>query len=112
MRDIYGDERVTRGCTTSHEHLPLICNQMKNSAANNNVNNIVNNQIDSENDFIDTPSSSGSGPSKRHAQSQAGVYDIQCCSGDYCNNGSFPILPNVIKFGMLFLIFKRLYYNW
>ena len=66
VRDTTGIERVSRGCSTSYEHLPLICNQnMK--------------------DF--------SGPRKRHT---SGQYNIECCTGDYCNNGTFPILPPII----------------
>lgn len=70
-RDIYGTERVSRGCTTSHDHLPLLCNQ------NNNVNG-------------------GDGPRKRHT----GQFIIDCCTGDYCNNGSFPELVPVIADGV------------
>ncbi|XP_037952360.1 activin receptor type-1 isoform X2 [Teleopsis dalmanni] len=54
-----GQEEVKRGCTTSVDQLPLICNQ-----------NAVN---------------------KRHA----GVTNVVCCSGDYCNDGEFPELPPI-----------------
>lgn len=65
IRDQYGHESVSRGCTTTHEQLPLYCNpSLMNS----------------------------SGPKKRHA---TGTYNIECCTGDYCNNGSFPALPPV-----------------
>ncbi|XP_037909941.1 activin receptor type-1 isoform X1 [Hermetia illucens] len=63
VRDIYGEEMVSRGCTTSYDQLPLFCNSQ-------NTNN--------------------SGPRKRHT---SGQYNIVCCSGDYCNDGSFPELP-------------------
>lgn len=33
------------------------------------------------------------GPKKRDASAGLGVYNMECCSGDYCNNGSFPYLP-------------------
>lgn len=65
VRDGYGVERVSRGCTTSHDQLPLLCNQ------NYNING---------------------GPRKRHT---SGQYNIECCTGDYCNNGSFPELPPI-----------------
>lgn len=64
VRDANGFERVSRGCTTKNEHLPLYCSQ-------NNLNN---------------------GPKKRDA-SGLGVYNMECCTGDYCNNGTFPFLP-------------------
>lgn len=64
VRDATGFERVSRGCTTKNEHLPLYCLQ-------NNLNN---------------------GPKKRDA-SGLGVYNMECCTGDYCNNGTFPYLP-------------------
>lgn len=63
VRDASGNERVSRGCTTKSEHLPLYC-----------VGNVIN------------------GPKKRDA-SGLGVYNMECCTGDYCNNGSFPYLP-------------------
>lgn len=33
------------------------------------------------------------GPRKRHT---VGQFNIVCCSGDYCNDGSFPELPPII----------------
>ncbi|XP_058459395.1 activin receptor type-1 isoform X2 [Malaya genurostris] len=65
IRDQFGHESVSRGCTTMHEQLPLYCNQ-----------NLM----------------TSSGPKKRHA---TGTYNIECCTGDYCNNGSFPALPPI-----------------
>lgn len=65
IRDQFGHESVSRGCTTTHEQLPLYCNQN---------------------------SLTSSGPKKRHA---TGTYNIECCTGDYCNNGSFPELPPI-----------------
>lgn len=62
VRDGYGVERVSRGCKTSEEQLPINCNQ-------NNYNL--------------------GGPRKRHT---AGHYNIECCTGDYCNSGDFPEL--------------------
>lgn len=62
MRDAYGVETVSRGCTTQHDHLPFYC---KNSAHS-------------------------SIPKKRDT---SGQYNIECCIGDFCNNGSFPELP-------------------
>ncbi|XP_037035584.1 activin receptor type-1 isoform X2 [Bradysia coprophila] len=67
VRDAYGVERVSRGCTVSHDHLLLVCNQN----SNNNI----------------------GGPRKRHTYGQ---YNIECCTGDYCNSGSFPELPPII----------------
>lgn len=32
------------------------------------------------------------GPKKRDA-SGLGVYNMECCTGDFCNNGTFPYLP-------------------
>lgn len=68
VRDSSGFETVSRGCTTRTEHLPLYCLQ-------NNLNG---------------------GPKKRDA-SLLGVYNIECCFGDYCNNGTFPYLPPLKK---------------
>ncbi|XP_052892419.1 activin receptor type-1 isoform X1 [Anopheles moucheti] len=68
-RDPEGNENVQRGCTTEHEQLPLYCRQ------NQKIN-----------------SGDGGGPKKRHVSS-TGMYNIECCTGDYCNNGSFPELP-------------------
>ncbi|XP_055836809.1 activin receptor type-1 isoform X2 [Episyrphus balteatus] len=66
-RNAYGEENVSRGCTTSPEQLPLICNQ-------NTLNNL--------------------GPRKRHAVVQI---NVMCCSDDYCNGGDFPELPPVFQ---------------
>ncbi|XP_055607241.1 activin receptor type-1 isoform X2 [Uranotaenia lowii] len=68
-RDNYGRESVSRGCTTTHEQLPLYCNQ-----------NLV------------TSSNGNGGPKKRHT---TGTYNIECCTGDYCNDGNFPELPTL-----------------
>ncbi len=67
VRDAYGVERVSRGCTVLQDHLLLVCNQN----TNNNI----------------------GGPRKRHTYGQ---YNIECCTGDYCNSGSFPELPPII----------------
>lgn len=67
VRDAYGVEQVSRGCTISHDQLPLMCNQNYNG---------------------------NGGPRKRHT---SGQYNIECCAGDYCNNGSFPELPPIIS---------------
>jgi activin receptor type-1 len=64
VRDSEGNERVTRGCTTKFEHLPLYCNQKDIQR----------------------------GPKKREV-SGLGTYNIECCEGDYCNSGPFPLLP-------------------
>lgn len=64
-RDSEGNVRVSRGCTTKYEHLPLYCSQ-----------GISNN-----------------GHKKRDATTGLGInYLIECCTGDFCNNGSFPYL--------------------
>lgn len=65
VRDATGVERVSRGCTTKQDHLPLYC----------------------------TPKNISDGPKKRDAATPMGVYNVECCEGDYCNNGSFPYLP-------------------
>lgn len=67
VRDSEGFERVTRGCTTRYEHLPLYCN----------------------------PLVSSSGPKKREVLTGLGTYNIECCVGDYCNSGPFPLLPPI-----------------
>lgn len=43
-------------------------------------------------------------PKKRHT---SGQYVIQCCTGDFCNNGTIPALPNVDFQGIFdpFIIF-------
>ncbi|KAL5287856.1 ACVR1 family protein [Megaselia abdita] len=58
-RDAYGQELVSRGCTTSTEVLPF-CTKRSD------------------------------GQRKRDT---IGQYNIECCYGDYCNDGDFPILP-------------------
>lgn len=68
VRGVYGEERVSRGCTTSFQQLQLFCNKK---------------QIDDDN---------VKGMLKRHA---VGQYNITCCSGDYCNDGLFPSLPSI-----------------
>lgn len=67
VRDSEGVERVTRGCTTKYEHLPLYCNQRDLN----------------------------SGPKKREVLTGLGTYNIECCVGDYCNSGPFPLLPPI-----------------
>lgn len=62
VRDAYGVETVSRGCTTQHDHLPFYC---KNFAH----------------------------PSTPKKRDTSGLYNIECCFGDFCNNGSFPELP-------------------
>jgi activin receptor type-1 len=62
VRDSEGYERVSRGCTTKTEHLPVYC-----------VGNFNN------------------GQKKREVSGF--VYNMECCTSDYCNNGSFPVLP-------------------
>lgn len=66
VRDSNGVERVSRGCTKKAEHLPLYCSQKDINA----------------------------GPKKRDVPAIGlGTYNIECCTGDFCNNGSFPALP-------------------
>lgn len=62
VRDAYGTETVSRGCTTHHDHLPFYCKNYGHSSA----------------------------PKKRDT---SGQYNIECCVGDFCNNGTFPELP-------------------
>ncbi|XP_022226804.2 activin receptor type-1 isoform X1 [Drosophila obscura] len=66
-RDADGQENVRRGCTTSPEQLPLICNQ-------NSLNKL-------------------NGPTKRNAAK----YNVACCTGDFCNSGDFPELPPIVS---------------
>lgn len=61
-RDSFGVERVSRGCTTSLDQLPILCSPHINKA----------------------------GHKKRHS---SGQFNIECCTGNYCNSGSFPELP-------------------
>ncbi|XP_058126247.1 activin receptor type-1 isoform X1 [Anopheles coustani] len=74
-RDQNGNENLQRGCTNEHDQLPLYCSQNQKS-------------------------STGGGPKKRHI-SGSGMYNIECCTGDYCNNGSFPSLPPMKATGNL-----------
>ncbi|KAH8291074.1 hypothetical protein KR054_008243 [Drosophila jambulina] len=62
-RDADGHEKVSRGCTTSFEQLPL-CRQS-------------------------SPNKLNGGPSKRNTDN---YYSLVCCNGDYCNSGDFPDL--------------------
>ena len=36
-----------------------------------------------------------------HHQELSSQYAVECCTGDLCNNGSFPVLPPRISYGML-----------
>ena len=47
-----------------------------------------------------------SGPRKRHT---FGQFNIECCTGDYCNNGSFPELPPKYSKYCLLNDFNRIY---
>ncbi|PSN51061.1 Activin receptor type-1 [Blattella germanica] len=70
VRDTDGKERVSRGCVTAPDQIPLYCSVASFS--------------------------SRSGHTKRHTEGQ---YAIECCAGDFCNNGSFPELPKSIYKG-------------
>jgi len=73
VRDSNGVERLSRGCITNPEQIPLYCS---------------------------VPSySSRSGHTKRHTDGQ---YAIDCCIGDFCNNGSFPDLPPAVYKGIFY----------
>lgn len=72
VRDSNGNERVTRGCTTKAEHLPLYCNQK---------------------DLSSNPKKRDAAITNGNGASGLGTYNIECCNGDYCNSGSFPALP-------------------
>lgn len=63
VRDAYGIETVSRGCTTHHDHLPFYCNNY------------------------------GHASSPKKKRDTSGQYNIECCIGDFCNNGTFPDLP-------------------
>lgn len=64
IRNAFGEEQVSRGCTTTPDQIPLICNQ-------NTINTM-------------------GGPRKRNTQA---YINVVCCAGDYCNDGEFPELP-------------------
>ncbi|XP_021921868.1 activin receptor type-1 isoform X2 [Zootermopsis nevadensis] len=72
VRDSNGVERLSRGCITNAEQIPLYCSVQSYS--------------------------SRSGHTKRHADGQ---YAIDCCTGDFCNNGSFPDLPPIVYKGQV-----------
>lgn len=79
VRDAYGVETVSRGCTTHHDHIPFYCN------------NYVHSQSSQSSSVPSTSSPSpSSSPKKRDT---SGQYNIECCVGDFCNNGTFPELP-------------------
>nr|CAD7412201.1 unnamed protein product [Timema poppensis] len=74
VRDSDGAVRVSRGCTTNLEQVPFYCSTFSSVQSTH-------------------PSHT-----KRHT---GGQYAIVCCSGDFCNNGSFPELqPIVYKDGV------------
>ncbi|KAF4519790.1 hypothetical protein B566_EDAN009042 [Ephemera danica] len=60
-------QRVSRGCTTQPEQIPLYCYQQQH----------IGNSMHQ----------------KRHT---GGQYAITCCEGDLCNNGTFPELQPII----------------
>ncbi|XP_069676578.1 activin receptor type-1 [Periplaneta americana] len=72
VRDTNGVERVSRGCINNPEQIPLYCSVSSYS--------------------------SRSGHRKRHTDGQ---YAIECCTGDFCNNGSFPKLPPILYKGQV-----------
>lgn len=64
-RNADGQEKVSRGCTTSQDQLQLICNQ-------NTLNKL-------------------NGPTKRNTGK---LFNVECCASDFCNDGEFPeLLP-------------------
>lgn len=66
-----GEETVTRGCSSKEDQQPLYCRAQ--------------------------PSVTSSIPhSKRHVVA-AGQFNIECCTGDFCNAGEFPQLPPVFS---------------
>nr|CAD7577122.1 unnamed protein product [Timema californicum] len=69
VRDSDGAVRVSRGCTTNLEQVPFYCSTFSSVQSTH-------------------PSHT-----KRHT---GGQYAIVCCSGDFCNNGSFPELPPIV----------------
>ena len=70
VRDTDGEERFSRGCITVLEQIPLYCSVSSFSSRN--------------------------GHKKRHTDGQ---YAIECCTGDFCNNGTFPELPKSVYKG-------------
>ncbi|XP_073844346.1 type I BMP receptor saxophone isoform X8 [Musca autumnalis] len=64
IRDSFGEERVNRGCIMSPEQIPMYCNHNLGSNLG--------------------------GPRKRNTQT---FINLECCTGDYCNDGDFPELP-------------------
>lgn len=65
VREQNGEESVTRGCIMNSEQIPLLCYTPSHSHSNSHK--------------------------KRHTQA-AGQFAINCCTGDNCNNGTFPEL--------------------
>ena len=63
MRDISGQESVSKGCTTNPEQVILYCNTLS---------------FDGD----------------RENQKESSSYAMECCEGDFCNNGTFPALPS------------------
>lgn len=65
-RDADGQEKVSRGCTTSQDQIQLIC------TSQNSLNKL-------------------NGPSKRNTGK---LFNVECCASDFCNDGEFPkLLP-------------------
>lgn len=79
VRDAFGVERVSRGCTNSHEQLPVYCTQT-NPGSQTGMGTANANAVADR-------------PQKRHT---FGQYNIECCTGDYCNDGEFPELPPIV----------------
>ncbi|KAJ9599331.1 hypothetical protein L9F63_010198, partial [Diploptera punctata] len=70
VRDTNGEERLSRGCITVPEQIPMYCSVSSFTSSNGHM--------------------------KRHTEGQ---YAIQCCAEDFCNNGTFPELPKTVYRG-------------
>jgi len=69
VRDTTGTESVSKGCITNYDQQILYCSTLSFDNGQNNEN--------------------GHG----EYQEENSLYAIECCQGDFCNNGTFPPLP-------------------
>ncbi|ALC40816.1 sax [Drosophila busckii] len=68
-RDAVGQEHVSRGCSTTPEHVQMICHQ-------------------------NTLGKLNTGTSKRNTDK---LFKVTCCATDFCNDGEFPELPPFVS---------------
>lgn len=75
IRETDGKESISRGCVADVDQMQFYCNKQQSSKEGKNDNGV-----------------------KRHVSRSPGrahIY-VECCQGDLCNNGSFPILQDYI----------------